>query len=133
MADEQGLAQTADVEEDTIFDKIVRKEIPATIVYEDDLCMAFHDAFPCAPKHFLVIPKNRDGLTGICKAEERHVTLLGHLIVIAAKVAKDQGMNEQGYRIAINDGKCGCQAVYHLHIHIIGGKQLSWPPGVPQE
>ena len=93
--------------------------------------MAFHDAFPCAPKHFLVVPKNRDGLTGICKAEERHEALLGHLMVVASKVATEQQMHEEGYRLVINDGKFGCQSVYHLHIHIIGGKQLDWPPGVP--
>ena len=108
MSDEQAKAGTATPEEDTIFDKIVRKEIPAKIVYEDDLCMAFHDAFPVAPKHFLIIPKNRDGLTGICKAEERHAALLGHLMVKAAEVARMEGMAEDGYRIVINDGKFGC-------------------------
>ena len=84
---EQQLAQTAQPVEDTIFDKIVRKEIPATIIYEDDQCLAFRDIAPVAATHFLVIPKNRDGLTGISKAEERHEALLGHLMVVAAKVA----------------------------------------------
>ena len=84
---EQQLAQTAQPVEDTIFDKIVRKEIPATIIYEDDQCLAFRDISPVAATHFLVIPKNRDGLTGISKAEERHEALLGHLMVVAAKVA----------------------------------------------
>ena len=99
-------------------------------MYEDDLCMAFKDAFPVAPLHFLVIPKNRDGLTGISKAEDRHAPLLGHLMVIVAKVAKQENMNEDGYRVVINDGKHGCQSVYHLHLHVLGGKQLGWPPGV---
>ncbi len=92
--------------------------------------MAFKDAFPVAPLHFLVIPKNRDGLTGISKAEDRHASLLGHLMVIAAKVAKQENMHEDGYRVVINDGKHGCQSVYHLHLHVLGGKQLGWPPGV---
>ena len=92
--------------------------------------MAFKDAFPVAPLHFLVIPKNRDGLTGISKAEDRHASLLGHLMVIVAKVAKQENMNEDGYRVVINDGKHGCQSVYHLHLHVLGGKQLGWPPGV---
>jgi diadenosine tetraphosphate (Ap4A) HIT family hydrolase len=108
MSDEQAKAQSAQPEEDTIFDKIVRKEIPARVIYEDDLCMAFHDAFPTAPKHFLVIPKNRDGLTGISKAEERHAHLLGHLMVTAAKVATMENMTEDGYRVVVNEGKQGC-------------------------
>jgi len=92
--------------------------------------MAFRDAFPVAPLHFLVIPKNRDGLTGISKAEDRHASLLGHLMVTVAKVAKQENMHEDGYRVVINDGKHGCQSVYHLHLHVLGGKQLGWPPGV---
>ena len=84
---EAALAQTAQPEEDTIFDKIVRKEIPANIIYEDDKCLAFRDIAPVAATHFLVIPKNRDGLTGISKAEDRHEALLGHLMIVASKVA----------------------------------------------
>ena len=91
--------------------------------------MAFKDAFPVTDNHFLVIPKNRDGLTGISKAEDRHAALLGHMLVVGARIAKEQGMVD-GYRTVINEGKEGCQSVYHLHIHFIGGKQLSWPPGV---
>jgi len=113
----------------TLFDKIVKKEIPASIIYEDEKCLAFRDIAPVAPTHFLVIPKNRDGLTGISKAEPRHEALLGHLMVTAAKVAKQEKLDENGYRIVINEGKEGCQSVFHLHIHVIGGKQLSWPPG----
>ena len=94
--------------EDTIFDKIVRKEIPADIIFEDDQCLAFKDIAPVAAKHFLVIPKNRDGLTGISKAEDRHAALLGHLMVVVAKVAAEQGMAEQGYRTVINEGVHGC-------------------------
>ena len=84
---EQARAQVAQPEEVTIFDKIVRKEIPATIIYEDEQCLAFRDIAPVAATHFLVIPKNRDGLTGISKAEPRHEALLGHLMVVSAKVA----------------------------------------------
>ena len=127
--DEQEKAQTAQAEEVTIFDKIVKKEIPATIIYEDDKCLAFRDIQPIAKVHFLVIPKDRDGLSQLSKAEDRHASLLGHLMVVAAKVAKQEGL-EEGYRIAINDGKFGCQSVYHLHIHVFGGQQLGWPPGV---
>ena len=129
MSDEQAKAQTAAAEEVTIFDKIVAKEIPATIIHEDDLCLAFRDINAVAATHFLVIPKNRDGLTQLQFAEERHAALLGHLMVTAAKVAKQEGLAE-GFRIVINDGVNGCQSVYHLHIHVIGGQQLSWPPGV---
>ena len=129
MQDEQALAQTAAPEEDTIFDKIVRKEIPATVIYEDDQALAFRDINPVAKTHFLVIPKNRDGLSQLIKAEDRHEQLLGHLLVVAAKVARQEGL-EEGYRVAINDGKFGCQSVYHLHLHVFGGQQLSWPPGV---
>ena len=123
-------AGSGEAVEDTIFDKIVRKEIPADIIFEDDKCVAFKDIAPVAAKHFLVIPKNRDGLTGISKAEERHAALLGHLMVVVAKVAAEQGLAEQGYRTVINEGAQGCQSVFHLHIHVIGGQQLSWPPGV---
>jgi len=130
MVDEQQAAQTAVEEEVTIFDKIVKKEIPATIIYEDDKCLAFRDIAPVAAVHFLVIPKDRDGLTGLSKAEDRHAALLGHLMVVAAKVANQEGLGKNGYRLVINEGKHGCQAVLHLHIHVIGGQQLSWPPGV---
>ena len=126
---EQEKAQTASAEEVTIFDKIVKKEIPATILYEDDKCLAFRDVAPVAKTHFLVIPKDRDGLTGISKAEDRHAALLGHMMVVCAKVAKQEGMGDSGYRTVINEGKEGCQSVYHLHIHVIGGQQLTWPPG----
>eukprot|EP00806_Schmidingerella_arcuata_P007216 Macronucleus_7594.p1 GENE.Macronucleus_7594~~Macronucleus_7594.p1 ORF type:complete len:133 (+),score=44.19 Macronucleus_7594:1-399(+) len=127
---EQQLAQTAQATEVTIFDKIVKKEIPANIIYEDDQCLAFRDIAPVAATHFLVIPKDRDGLTGISKAEARHEALIGHLMVVAAKVAAQEGLANDGYRTIINEGRQGCQSVYHLHIHVIGGQQLSWPPGV---
>lgn len=113
---------------ETIFDKIIRKEIPARIAYEDDQCLAFHDVNPQAPVHVLVIPKRRDGLTQLAHAEERHEPILGHLLYAAKLVAKQEKLDD-GFRIVINDGKDGCQSVFHLHLHVLGGRRLGWPPG----
>ncbi|KAF8080228.1 hypothetical protein N665_0964s0009 [Sinapis alba] len=112
----------------TIFDKIISKEIPSTVVYEDDKVLAFRDITPQGPVHILLIPKVRDGLTGLSKAEERHIDILGRLLYAAKLVAKQEGLDE-GFRIVINDGPQGCQSVYHLHVHLIGGRQMNWPPG----
>ena len=119
LSDEQEKAQKAKPQDDTLFDKLVRKEIPADIIYEDDTCLAFRDISPVAKTHFLVIPKNRDGLSQLSKAEDRHKALLGHLMLVASQVARSEGL--EGYRVVINDGPQGCQSVYHLHIHVIGG------------
>ena len=97
------------------------------MIYEDDLCLAFKDISPVAPVHFLLIPKEKQGLTQLSKATEAHKDILGHLMVTAAKVAAEQGL-ANGWRLVVNDGKEGCQSVYHVHLHIIGGKQLGWPP-----
>lgn len=113
----------------TTFDKVVRKELPANIVYEDQRAVAFRDISPVASTHILIVPKKRDGLTRLSNAEERHESILGHLVLVGTKVAKQEGLKE-GYRLVINDGPHGCQSVYHLHVHLIGGKQLGWPPGV---
>jgi histidine triad (HIT) family protein len=113
---------------ETIFDRIIQRKIPTKIVYEDAKCLAFHDVNPQAPVHMLVIPKSRDGLTQLSKAEERHESILGHLLFVAKQIAKMQNL-EKGFRIVINDGPDGCQSVYHLHLHILGGRQLGWPPG----
>ena len=94
--------------------------------------MAFRDVNPVAKVHFLVIPKDRKGLSQLSKATDAHAQLLGHLMVFTAKVAAMEGLDQTGYRVVINDGKEGCQSVYHLHIHVIGGQQLGWPPGVAQ-
>eukprot|EP00239_Pterosperma_sp_CCMP1384_P005635 CAMPEP_0197851328 /NCGR_PEP_ID=MMETSP1438-20131217/17835_1 /TAXON_ID=1461541 /ORGANISM="Pterosperma sp., Strain CCMP1384" /LENGTH=135 /DNA_ID=CAMNT_0043464899 /DNA_START=211 /DNA_END=618 /DNA_ORIENTATION=+ len=118
----------ADTGAPTIFDKIISKEIPAEVLFEDDKCLAFRDISPQAPTHFLVVPKVRAGLTQLSKAVPENIDVLGHLLFTAQKVAKQEGL-EQGFRIVINDGEHGCQSVYHLHLHVIGGKQLSWPPG----
>ncbi|CAL9024663.1 unnamed protein product [Prunus brigantina] len=112
----------------TIFDKIINKEIPSKVVFEDDKVLAFRDINPQAPTHILIIPKVRDGLTGLCKAEERHTEILGQLLYTAKLIAKQEGLDD-GFRIVINDGPNGCQSVYHLHVHLLGGRQLNWPPG----
>ncbi|XP_020583093.1 14 kDa zinc-binding protein [Phalaenopsis equestris] len=112
----------------TIFDKIIKKELPTTVVYEDDKALAFRDINPQAPTHILIIPKVKDGLTGLSKAEERHIEILGYLLYIAKVVAKQEGLVD-GFRTVINDGPNGCQSVYHLHIHLLGGRQMEWPPG----
>jgi len=116
--------------ETTIFDKIIAKEIPAKIAYEDDLCIAFHDVAPKAPVHILLIPKKKDGLSRLSKAEDKHKEILGHLMVTASKIAAQEGLDD-GFRIVINNGDNGGQAVYHLHIHILGckGTKFTWPPG----
>ncbi|CAG2105111.1 unnamed protein product [Medioppia subpectinata] len=126
MADEVIASQTAGPQEDTIFGKILRKEIPTKFIYEDNQCVAFHDIQPTAPTHFLVIP--RKAITGLSTAEEADEQILGHLLFVASKVAKEQGLQD-GYRVVINNGKNGCQSVYHIHLHVIGGRQLGWPPG----
>ena len=113
----------------TFFDKLVSKEIPATLLYEDDLCIAFRDIAPQAPVHFLVIPKNKDGLNRLSNMREDQKNIIGHLMFVAKQVAQAEGLVEGGFRMVINDGADGCQSVYHLHIHVLGGKQLSWPPG----
>jgi histidine triad (HIT) family protein len=113
----------------TIFDKIIAREVPATIIYEDEAALAFRDVNPQAPVHFLVIPKQRGGLTQLCKATPADEPVLGHLLAVAATVAKAEGIGEAGYRVVINDGADGCQSVYHLHLHVMGGRKLTWPPG----
>ncbi len=113
----------------TLFDKIVARQIPADVIYEDELALAFRDIAPQAPVHFLVIPKDRAGLSRLSFATPEHAALLGHLMVTAAKVARQEGLAEDGWRAVVNDGKAGSQSVYHLHIHCLGGRQMTWPPG----
>ncbi|XP_033097656.1 uncharacterized HIT-like protein Synpcc7942_1390 [Anneissia japonica] len=112
--------------EPTIFSKILDKTIPADIIYEDDRCIAFRDVNPVAPVHFLVIP--RIVIPRLSQADDSDTQLLGHLLTIARKTAEAEGLQE-GYRVVINDGKDGSQSVYHLHVHVMGGRQMSWPPG----
>ena len=107
--------------------QIVRHEVPAKIVYEDDQCVAFHDVNPQAPTHALVIPKKP--LSQLSTSDDGDEQLLGHLLVVARRVAKELKL-DGGYRIVINDGKDGCQSVYHLHLHILGGRKLSSSFGI---
>ncbi|KAL3632654.1 Histidine triad nucleotide-binding protein 1 [Castilleja foliolosa] len=129
MASEKEAALSAAISDSpTIFDKIINKQIPANIVYEDDKVLAFRDISPQAPTHIVLIPKVKDGLTGISNAEVKHCEILGHLLYTAKLVAKQEGLDD-GFRLVINDGPNGCQSVYHLHIHLLGGRQMNWPPG----
>ena len=111
---------------DTIFSKIIRREIPAEIIYEDDLALAFKDISPQAPVHFLVIPKKP--LPQLSATESEDHALLGHLLLTAKRVAEQVGLGN-GYRVVINNGDDGGQTVDHLHLHILGGRQMRWPPG----
>ncbi|HEY9844706.1 MAG TPA: histidine triad nucleotide-binding protein [Candidatus Caenarcaniphilales bacterium] len=111
---------------ETIFTKIIRREIPADIVYEDNLALAFKDVAPQAPVHVLVIPK--EPIAHLSDAESQDHALMGHLLLTAKRVAAQLGLN-QGYRIVINNGPDGGQSVSHLHLHLLGGRQMQWPPG----
>jgi histidine triad (HIT) family protein len=111
----------------TVFDKIISGEWSSDKIHEDDLCLAFRDINPQAPVHFLVIPKNRDGLTQLTKVREDQKALLGHLMYVAQELGQKECPD--GFRISINDGKDGAQSVYHLHLHVMGGRQMAWPPG----
>lgn len=111
---------------ETIFSKIIRREVPASIVYEDDVVLAFKDINPQAPVHILVIPKKP--IPKLDDAEPEDSALLGHLLLTAKQVARQAGLTN-GYRVVINTGADGGQSVYHLHLHILGGRYMSWPPG----
>ncbi len=111
---------------ETIFTKIINKEIPAEVLYEDELALAFKDTNPQAPLHFLVIPKKPIATINDIAEEDREV--VGHLSLVAAKVAAQHGYAEQGYRTVMNCNEFGGQTVYHIHLHVLAGKQLGWPP-----
>ena len=111
---------------DTIFGRIIRGEIPARVVHDDDRCLAFHDVAPQAPIHVLVIPKR--ALASLVDVTADDADLLGHLVVVATRVAATLGL-ETGYRLVVNCGRDGGQSVDHLHVHLLGGRQLGWPPG----
>ena len=111
----------------TLFQKICDKEIPATIVHEDDRCVAFRDISPQAPIHILVVPRKAIVRVGLAEMEDEAV--LGHLLLTAAKVARAEGIAESGYRLVINNGRDGGEAVPHLHVHLLGGRPMEWPPG----
>ena len=111
---------------ETIFSKIIRKEIPADIVYEDDLALAFRDVQPQAPVHILVIPKQP--IESIDRATDSDAALLGHLLLTVKRVAAQEGL-VKGYRVVINTGEDGGQTVFHLHLHLLGNRTMTWPPG----
>ena len=111
----------------TLFEKIIAREIPANIVFEDDRCLAFRDISAQAPVHILVIPKLVVARVGA--AVEDHESLLGHLLLTAAEVARREKIDQSGYRLVINNGPDGGETVPHLHVHLLGGRPLAWPPG----
>lgn len=111
----------------TIFTKIINKEIPANIVYEDAEILAFRDISPQAPEHILVIPKKE--IPTVNDIEEADAILVGKLFLTAKKIAKELGFDEKGYRLVMNCNEDGGQTVNHIHMHILAGRQLSWPPG----
>jgi histidine triad (HIT) family protein len=110
----------------TIFKRIIDREIPSDIVYEDDECLAFRDVNPQAPVHFLVIPKKE--ITSLAEADDEDLPLLGHLLTTARMLAEQMKL-ERGYRVVVNCGPDGGQSVDHLHVHVLGGRKMTWPPG----
>ena len=110
---------------DTIFGRIARGEAKAEVVYEDDRCLAFRDVDPKAPTHLLVIP--RKPIERLSRAEAGDEALLGHLLRVAARVAREAGLTD--FRLVVNDGAAAGQSVFHLHLHVLGGRPLGWPPG----
>lgn len=111
----------------TIFTKIIQKEIPAKIVYEDDDVLAFEDIQPQAPVHILIIPKKE--IPTLNDLQEEDAALMGKLFLVAQKIAKEQGFAEQGYRTVFNCNEDGGQTVDHIHLHLLAGRRLTWPPG----
>lgn len=114
----------------TLFEKIIAREIFADIVHEDGQCLAFHDIQPQAPTHILVIPKKAIPRVGEASAEDQ--ALLGHLLLTAGNIARDLGLDDtetEGFRLVINHGRNGGESVPHLHVHLLAGRPLSWPPG----
>jgi histidine triad (HIT) family protein len=112
---------------DTIFSKIIKREIPAEILYEDDDVLAFRDVSPQAPVHFLVIPKLE--IPTINDIQPDQAELIGKMVLAAQQVAAEQGVAEGGYRLVMNCNEDGGQTVFHIHMHVLGGRALSWPPG----
>jgi histidine triad (HIT) family protein len=111
----------------SIYARIIDGELPADFVYKDDLCVAIRDINPAAPTHILVIP--REPVVNVATAGDEHTALLGHLLTVCRKVAAGEGLAEGGYRIVINNGADSGQTVDHLHLHVLGGRPMGWPPG----
>ena len=112
--------------EPTLFEKIINREIPADLVYEDEVCVAFRDVNPQAPTHVLIVP--RKPLDRVANSEEGDQAMLGHLLVVAGKVAEQLGCRE-AFRLVINNGAEAGQSVFHLHVHLLAGRPFGWPPG----
>ncbi len=112
---------------DCLFCKIVNKEVPAKLVYEDELAVAFDDINPQAPVHLLVIPRRH--IANLNEVRDDEKLLAGHLITVAGKLARERGIAESGYRVAINTNRDAQQSVFHLHLHVMGGREFRWPPG----
>ncbi|MCC5877593.1 MAG: histidine triad nucleotide-binding protein [Candidatus Sumerlaeia bacterium] len=112
---------------DTIFTKIINGEIPCDKVYEDDLVLAFRDIKPQAPTHILIIPK--EPIPTVDDLQENHKELAGHILLTATRIAREEGLADDGYRLVFNCRDQGGQEVYHIHMHLLGGRQMNWPPG----
>jgi len=115
-----------DGKNDTIFGKILRKEVPCKFIYEDDMSVAFHDIAKQAPTHVIIIPKKH--IPQLSKATDADAPVLGHLLLVANRLAKELKLDD-GFRIVINDGKHAGQTVFHLHVHLLAGRAMGWPPG----
>lgn len=111
----------------TIFDKIIAREIPADVVYETDEVLAFRDIAPQAPTHILIIPKKR--IATIDDIADEDELLMGKLFIAARDIARQEGIADSGYRVAMNCGENACQSVFHIHLHLLGGRPFDWPPG----
>ncbi|MCK4754734.1 MAG: histidine triad nucleotide-binding protein [Calditrichia bacterium] len=115
------------MEEETIFSQIINKKKPAEIIFEDEEVIAFKDINPQAPVHVLIVP--RKPIPKLTDAEESDTAILGKMVMVAKQIAKDFGLDEDGFRLLLNEGKNGGQTIYHLHFHLLGGRRLMWPPG----
>jgi histidine triad (HIT) family protein len=109
----------------SLFERIGRGQLPAKVVFEDERCQVIQDINPVSPVHLLVYPRER--VNRLSDAGPQHEGLLGHLLLVAGQVARQQGL--EGYRVVVNVGREGCQTIEHLHLHVVGGRQLRWPPG----
>lgn len=110
-----------------MFCRIIAGEVPADLLHQDDVCVVLRDTGPQAPTHVLVIP--REHMESLNEASHSDEALLGHLLRVGARVANDEGLAEDGYRTVINTGAGAGQSVFHLHVHVLGGRSLTWPPG----
>lgn len=111
----------------SIFTKVINREIPGDFVYEDEICVGIRDITPQAPTHILVIPHKE--IPSLAEANEGDKNTLGHMLWVCSQIAKNENISEDGYRIVINTNGHGCQSVQHIHMHILGGRQLTWPAG----